>query len=140
MIFDQFIEIKNEYYELREEDGISEETYDKLKAEYLKLDIKVSELHETDAEDRFAYVLTDPECEDPAVVILKNDNRRDLYLEKIADAIGEYYSYCSFHDEITGLNPKDLIMMVADEYKIPIVAYYDCADMLNVRWLCSICE
>lgn len=140
MIFNLYGEIKEDYYEAKNSMELSDERYEELRKRFEKLRLEVSELKENHPEKTTAYVFTDPECENADIIILEDDGNRQSYVQKIEEGIEEYYSHSVFHDEITGLGPKDLILMLADENNIPIVTYYEGADMVSIRWLRKICD
>lgn len=143
MIFeDLFNALKSKYYDLKESDELSDDNYEKLRKAYDELNVKIPEIPYILAEETFAYVCPDSEWELPEVFIIKKDDKCTYYMDSIAEGIKEYYSYSSFHDEITGLSMIDLMAIIISELNIPIVKIYDAADteLLNVRWLRSISE
>ena len=140
MIFDLYDEIKEDYYEAKDSMELSDEKYEELRTRFEELGLEIPELKEIHPEKTTAYVFTDPECEDADIIIVEDDGNRQSYVQKIEEGVEEYYSHSVFHSEITGLWPKDLILMLADESNIPIVTYYEGADMANIRWLRKICD
>lgn len=61
-------------------------------------------------------------CRPHSLLVKKEDREKASSL--LNDALREYHNCCDFHDEVTGLSPKDIVRIFAAEADFPIIKFF----------------